>query len=65
MSLQALLEPNAWVFGAMVAAVLVYSEPTRFWLLASMPILEELVRTLRYCRQREQQRCQAGLATIK
>lgn len=50
---------------------LVRSEPARLWLLASfvvlagVPILEELVRTLRYRREREQQRYQAGLATIK
>nr|WP_298724194.1 hypothetical protein [uncultured Steroidobacter sp.] len=127
----ALLEPNALVFGVMVAAVLAHSvlayldvsytegqryispveqlvhgfmevlplvavaifgvlhwqpisaglsgagltlvqpDSSRLWLLASftlvagVPILEELVRTLRHRREREQLRYQAGLATIK
>lgn len=49
----------------------VHLDPSRLWLLASftvlagVPILEELVRTLRYRGEREQQRYQAGLATIK
>lgn len=47
------------------------ADSSRLWLLASfitlagVPILEELVRTLRYRRERRQERYQAGLATIK
>jgi hypothetical protein len=36
-----------------------------YTVLAGVPILEELVRTLRYRNEREQQRYQAGFATIK
>jgi hypothetical protein len=54
-----------------LSLALVPLDAGRLWLLASftllagVPILEELARTLRYRREREQQRYQAGLATIK
>jgi hypothetical protein len=50
---------------------LVPADSSRLWLLASftllagVPIFEELVRTVRYRGEREQQRYHAGLATIK
>lgn len=62
-------EISAGLSGA--SLTLLRADSSRVWLLASfttlagVPILEELARTLRYRGERQQQRYQAGLATIK